>query len=143
MAWKAEPKALTSCFSKKILSLSTHLNKASSGVLTMPTYQLRGKDSEDGASNRMSSSATTPSTSMALFLALLVALNITPVGAQEAQEETMPEINKANPADAQGEPGKVQHSTNRRNRNRIRWRLEREILCLKQQTDLFIEDRGR
>ena len=80
---------------------------------------------------------------MALFLALLVALNITPVGAQEAQEESKAEIGEANPADTQGEPGKQQHSTNRRNRNRIRRQLEREILCLKQRTDLSKEDRGR
>merc|ERR1711923_701817 len=109
----------------------------------MATYQLKGKNSGEGASNRMSSSTTTPSTSMACILALLGLLNITPGGAQEAQEETTPEISKAKPADVQEEPGEFRHSKNRRNRNRIRRRLEREILCLKQWADLSKEDRGR
>ena len=104
-----------------MLSLSTHLNEASSGVRsvtlpqggnagskfdpTMADYQPREENPEDVALNRMSSSATTPSTLMALLLTLLVALNITPVGAQDAQEESKADIGKANPEDTQGEPG--------------------------------------
>ena len=129
-------------------SLSFHQHYTSSGVRsiplqggsagsisapTIPDHQLM-EEEEDGASmHQPSSTAAAPSRSMALPLALLALLSATSMEAQEDDNSSQ--------ATDRGEKNK--HSHNRRNWNRIRRSLIKDIKYLEGRTAMSREEKER